>query len=40
MISILRAASFGGYMTLSIDNRYIGTLEEAVKSFEYLLDTM
>jgi len=40
MISILRCASFGGYMTLSAGNRHVGTLSDAVQRFENLLDTM
>ena len=40
MVSILRAAGFDGYMTLSGDNRRVGTLLDAAKRFEHLLDTM
>ncbi len=40
MVSILRAASFRGEMILGADNTACGTLEEAARAFEHLLDTM
>jgi len=40
MVSILRCASFGGCMTLTLGNRHVGTLRDAVERFEALLDAM
>jgi aminoglycoside 3-N-acetyltransferase len=40
MISILRCASFGGYMVLAGQNRLVGALSDAVRGFEHLLETM
>ena len=40
MISILSASGFAGFMVLGQGNRLTGTLLDAVRRFEHLLDTM
>lgn len=40
MISILRCASFSGRMVLGTGNRFVGTLQDAVRRFLDLLDNM
>jgi sugar phosphate isomerase/epimerase len=40
MVSILSAASFSGTVVLGPGNRAVGSLLEATRRFEYLLDTM
>jgi aminoglycoside 3-N-acetyltransferase len=40
MISILRCASFSGFLTLSAGNRHVGTLEDAAARLQALLQAM
>ena len=40
LISILRCASFAGFFVIAAANRFVGSLQDAVKRLETLLDTM
>ncbi len=40
MVSTLRCAGFSGFLVVGYGNRFLGTLADAMKGFEGLLDSM